>query len=195
LCVWAVIGLGNPGKNYLGTRHNAGFSFVKKVAKDWEIKLRKRKFMSKAAVVERNQGKILLAMPQTYMNKSGIAVKKIIDSRKISPERLLVVYDDLDIPLGEIRIRKEGGSGSHKGLISVIQEIETTHFPRIRLGIGPLEPDVDAADFVLSPFEEDQAPLFKEGLSKAQKALEYIISEEIEKAMNLYNLRSRAVMN
>lgn len=195
MCVWAVIGLGNPGKDYLGTRHNAGFSFVKKVAKDWEIKLRKRKFMSKAAAVERSQGKILLVLPQTFMNKSGTAVKQIMDNRKLSPKRLLVVYDDLDIPLGEIRVRKDGGAGSHKGMVSVIQEIETDHFPRIRLGIGPLEPGVDASDFVLSPFEEDQVPLFKEGLSKAQKALEYIISDEIEKAMNLYNLRSRAIMN
>jgi PTH1 family peptidyl-tRNA hydrolase len=190
-----VIGLGNPGKKYLGTRHNAGFSLIRKIAKDWEIKIRKRRFMSKAAIAERSQGKILLAMPQTYMNRSGMAVKQIMDTKKISPERLLVIYDDLDIPLGEIRIRKEGGAGAHKGMISVIQEIETTRFPRIRLGIGPLEPDVEATDFVLSPFEENQAQLLKEGLSKAQNALEYIINDEIEKAMNLYNLRSRAVMN
>ena len=143
--MWAVVGLGNPGRRYSGTRHNVGFAFVRKTAKEWKVKLRKRIFFSKAGEAECNQEKILLATPQTYMNKSGLAVKKILQGRDIKPEHLVVVYDDLDIPLGEIRIRKRGGPGSHKGMGSIVEEIRTEEFPRIRVGLGPLPDGEDGS--------------------------------------------------
>lgn len=188
--MWAVIGLGNPGKQYAQTRHNVGFIFVRKVAKEWGIRLRKRSFSSKTNWTEKSGKKILLATPQTFMNNSGKAVKEIVSSGGISFENLVVVYDDLDISLGDIRIRKDGGAGTHRGMISIIQELGRTVFPRIRVGIGPLPPGVDATDFVLSSFLDEEKPRLEQGLSKAQKALDLILDEQIESAMNLYNQRA-----
>ena len=185
--MWAVVGLGNPGRRYSGTRHNVGFTFVRKTAKEWKVKLRKKIFFSKAGEVKRNEEKILLALPQTYMNKSGLTVKKIMEGRDIKPEHLVVVYDDLDIPLGEIRIRKRGGPGTHKGMSSIVQEIQTKEFPRIRVGLGPLPANEDAADYVLSSFDKVEEPRLEEGLKKAREALEMILSGEMERAMNTYN--------
>ncbi len=185
--MWAIVGLGNPGRRYLQTRHNVGFFFVKRVAKSWEVKLRKRSCMSKIILTEQHGEKILLALPQTYMNRSGLAVKCVLESREVAPHHLLVVYDDLDIPLGEIRIRTGGGPGTHNGMNSIVQEIQTTRFPRMRVGIGPLAPDISATDFVLSRFEEEDRPLLNTGLDLAQKALDLILNENIEKAMNQFN--------
>ncbi len=190
--MWAVVGLGNPGKQYAQTRHNVGFSFVRRVAKDWGVRLRKRSFSSKTQWAERGGIKILLATPQTYMNNSGLAVKQIIASGGIAPENLVIVYDDLDIPLGDIRIRKEGSAGTHKGMNSIVHELNSGRFPRIRVGTGPLPPGVDATDFVLSSFLDDEKPLLEQGLSKAQSALILILDEKIESAMNLYNQRTQS---
>lgn len=191
--MWAVVGLGNPERRYSGTRHNVGLTFVKRIARAWKVKLRKKIFSSKAVELERNEEKVLLAIPQTYMNKSGQAVKQILEGREIKPERIIVVYDDLDIPLGEIRIRKRGGPGSHKGMHSIVQEIQTAEFPRIRVGIGPLSPGEDATRYVLSPFDKSEGPLLEQGLKKALEALEIILSGELEKAMSIYNQRGKAL--
>jgi PTH1 family peptidyl-tRNA hydrolase len=187
--LWAVVGLGNPGRRYSETRHNVGFTFVKKTAKEWKVKLRKKIFFSKAGEVERKDEKILLALPQTYMNKSGLTVKKILEGRDIKPEHIVVVYDDLDIPLGEIRIRKRGGPGTHKGMSSIIEEIRSQEFPRIRVGLGPLPEGENAVNYVLSSFDKAEKSGLEEGLRKAREALEMILSGEVERAMNTYNHR------
>jgi len=192
--LWVVVGLGNPGRRYAGTRHNAGFAFIKRIAKEWKVKLRKKRYFSKVVEIKKENERVLLATPHTYMNKSGMAVKNILEVRGIKPERLIVVFDDLDIPLGEIRIRKRGGPGTHKGMNSIVQEIQTTEYPRIRVGIGPLEPDEDAVNYVLSPFDKSEEPLLEEGLKKAQEALEMILSGNVEEAMNIYNKR-RTTLN
>jgi len=189
--LWAVVGLGNPGRRYSGTRHNVGFAFVKKTAKEWKVRLRKKIFFSKAGEVERKEEKILLALPQTHMNKSGLTVKKILQGREIKPEHIVVVYDDLDIPLGEIRIRKRGGPGSHKGMNSIVEEIRTEEFPRIRVGLGPLPEGENAVNYVLSTFDKAEESRLEEGLRKAQEALEMILSGEVERAMNTYNHRGK----
>ena len=189
--MWAVVGLGNPGRRYSGTRHNVGFTFVKKTAKEWKVRLRKKIFFSKAGEVERKEEKILLAIPQTYMNKSGLTVKKILQGREIKPEHIVVVYDDLDIPLGEIRIRKSGGPGSHKGMSSIVEEIRTEEFPRIRIGLGPLPEGENAVNYVLSTFDKAEESSLEEGLRKAREALEMILSGEVERAMNTYNQRGK----
>lgn len=191
--MWAVVGLGNPGKRYSGTRHNVGFTFIKKTAKKWKVKLRKKIFFSKAGEVKRNEEKILLALPQTYMNKSGLTVKKIMEGRDIKPEHLVVVYDDLDIPLGEIRIRKRGGPGTHKGMSSIVEEIRTEEFPRIRVGLGPLPGGENAVNYVLSSFDKAEESRLEEGLRKAREALEMILSGEVERAMNTYNHRGQTL--
>ncbi|MGD2246129.1 MAG: aminoacyl-tRNA hydrolase [Candidatus Aminicenantes bacterium] len=189
--MWAVVGLGNPGRRYSGTRHNAGFLFVRQLAKTWKVRLKKRRFSSKIGEVERKSEKIMLALPQNYMNNSGAAVKQILAGRNIRSDKLLVVYDDLDIPLGEIRIRKGGGPGTHKGMASIVHEIETTEFPRMRLGIGPLPDGEDATDYVLSSFEKREGPLLEHGLAKAREALEMILVGDVEEAMNTYNQRAK----
>ena len=185
--MWAVVGLGNPGKAYSGTRHNVGFSLVKTMAKNRNIRLKKRRYLSRTIVVDMAGDRILLALPQTYMNNSGQAVKRITDEAGIAPENIIVIYDDLDLSLGEIRVRKEGGAGSHKGMRSIVQDIQTANFPRIRIGIGPLDPNMDAADFVLSSFTKEEQPIVMESLNKAQDALEMILAGSIETAMNTYN--------
>ncbi len=191
--MWVVVGLGNPGQHYSQTRHNVGFMFIRRAAKAWSVRLKKRMYLSKGIVVNRDNDEILMAMPQTYMNNSGQALSLIVKRTQIELSHLIVVYDDLDIPLGEIRIRKEGSAGLHKGMISIIQELETSKFPRIRIGIGPLPEDVDAADFVLSPFQKEEMPLLDKSLTIAQEALELLLSGEIDRAMSIYNQRYQDV--
>lgn len=193
--MWVVVGLGNPGRKYSQTRHNAGFMFIKRLAKEWKIKLKRRNVWVKSGGVMRSKERVLLALPQTFMNQSGMAVRKILDESRINPERLVVVYDDLDMPLGEIRIRKEGGAGTHKGIISVIEEVKTTKFPRIRLGIGSQPSSEDNTRYVLSSFDKREKILLEKSLEKAQEALEIILAGEIEKAMNIYNKRKTALVN
>ncbi len=191
--MWIVVGLGNPGRKYSKTRHNVGFFFIKQVAKEWKYKIKGKRYSSRVVEMERKHEQVLLAMPQSYMNRSGQAVGQILERTRERPEHLIVSYDDLDIPLGEIRIRKEGSPGSHKGMISIVREINSTQFPRIRIGIGPLSPGVKATDYVLSPFEREEKPILIESLRRAQMALELILDGEIEKAMNLYNQRTKSM--
>jgi PTH1 family peptidyl-tRNA hydrolase len=160
---------------------------IKRLACGWDVRVKKKKFRSKTAEVTRESGRVILAMPQTYMNASGQAVKELIHGMHLEPGRLLVVYDDIDIPLGDIRVRKEGGPGTHKGMISIIEEIRTERFPRIRIGIGPVAGSGDVVRFVLSPFLNEERDLLEESLDKALAALEIILEGDIDRAMNLYN--------
>jgi PTH1 family peptidyl-tRNA hydrolase len=185
--LWAVIGLGNPGKSYKNTRHNVGFALIERLAEKWGVKLKKRKRVLKAAQAKKGQKPVFLIEPWTYMNQSGLAVKELIQRTGIKLDQLVVVYDDLDISLGEIRIRKEGGPGFHKGMISIVQEIEDDRFPRVRIGIGPLPPNVEATDYVLSGFENREKPALMRGLAKAEDALMLILDEKIAEAMNHFN--------
>lgn len=193
--MWAVIGLGNPGRRYAGTRHNVGFIFVKNLARRWEVKLKKRKFAAKIAEVKRDKENLVLAQPQTYMNQSGLAVRQILEGYAITPENIVVVYDDLDIPLGQIRVRKEGSAGTHKGMRSIIQEIGTQNFPRIRVGIGPAADREDATRFVLASFAKEEIPTLERSLAKAQEALEMILAGRIETAMNEFNQKEKGPGN
>ena len=135
--MWLVVGLGNPGDEYASTRHNAGFMLVERMARAWGVELRGRLFKSRTALARRAGEEVLLALPKTFMNRSGTAVRAALAGKGVPPERLVVVYDDLDIPLGEIRVRKTGRPGTHKGMISIAGEIRTDAFPRVRIGIGP----------------------------------------------------------
>ena len=189
--MWAVIGLGNPGRRYAKTRHNVGFSFIKSLARRWGVKLKKRKFAAKIAGIKKDEENLVLVQPQTYMNQSGLAVIEILRGYKITPENMVVVYDDLDIPLGQIRVRKEGRAGTHKGMRSIIQEIGTQSFPRIRVGIGPVAAREEATRFVLSPFTKEESPILEKSLAKTQEALEMILAGRIDKAMNEFNQKEK----
>ena len=185
--MWVVVGLGNPGKRYSATRHNAGFMLVQRLADRCDAKLKKRRYLAKAAQVDLENMPALLVKPWTYVNRSGLAVQKIVEMTGVKRDRLLVVYDDLDLPLGEIRIRKSGGPGTHNGMVSIVQDLGSTEFPRIRIGIGPLPSGEDAADFVLANFRWEEQPILDECLARAESAVLMVMAEGVESAMNTYN--------
>jgi PTH1 family peptidyl-tRNA hydrolase len=187
--VWLVVGLGNPGSEYAGTRHNAGFMVVQRLGQRWNLKFERRACSSRLTETRRGRTKIILALPQTFMNQSGLAVQSLLSTYKIKPENLLVIYDDLDLPLGEIRIRPQGSPGSHKGMKSIVEVLGTTLFPRVRLGIGPRPESVEAADYVLSQFSVDEKPKIKEAVEKACQAIEMIVAGRLAEAMNTFNRR------
>lgn len=185
--MWLVVGLGNPGSEYAHTRHNAGFLVIDSLARSWGLKLKTEAFRSKVAEAKKDGTKIVLALPQTFMNLSGLAVRELLAGYKIKPENLIVVYDDLDINLGEIRVRPQGSAGSHKGMKSIIQEIGTSAFPRVRVGIGPKPEGQEAAEYVLSNFSEEEREKLHQALDKACQAVELIVKGKITQAMNFFN--------
>lgn len=191
--MWAVVGLGNPGKKYKNTRHNVGFALIEKIAEEWKVRLKKRKRLFKSAQVQREQKSVLLVQPWTYMNQSGLAVREVLQRTGMMLDKIVVVYDDLDIPLGEIRIRREGGPGFHRGMISIIREIEDTRFPRVRIGIGPLPPHAEATDYVLTDFDSREKPELIKGLAKAEEALMLILDGKIAQAMNHFNRKRKDI--
>ena len=187
--MWLVVGLGNPGEEYAATRHNAGFLLVQRVARARGVELRGRAFKSRTGVWRGGSEDVLLALPQTYMNRSGVAVRKLLAGREIPAGRLVVVYDDLDIPLGEIRVRKKGSPGTHKGMISIVNEVRTREFPRLRIGIGPLPDGRDAADYVLTPFGRSERAALERSLEEAEAALAMILAGDMDGAMARFNRR------
>ena len=187
--MWLVVGLGNPGDEYAGTRHNAGFMLVERLAGAWGVELRGRLFKSRTALARRGAEEVLLVEPKTFMNRSGAAVRAAMAGKDVPAERLVVVYDDLDIPLGEIRVRKRGRPGTHKGMISIAGEIRTDEYARIRIGIGPCPAGRDAAEYVLEPFRRDERPLFDQSLADAAEALEMVLDGRIDRAMTRFNHR------
>src|SRR5512140_30741 len=162
---------------------------VDRLALAWGVELRGRLFKSRTALARRAGEEILLVEPKTFMNRSGTAVRAALEGKEVGPERLIVVYDDLDIPLGEIRVRKAGRPGTHKGMISIAGEVRSDAFARVRIGIGPLPPGRDAADFVLEPFRRDERADLERGLEQAAEALEMILDGGIERAMTRFNKR------
>jgi len=185
-----VVGLGNPGLKYEFTRHNIGFRIVDSLAQDIEIEFKKVK--SYYSLISRgmiNNHKVMLVKPQTFMNLSGRAVSKIVSYYKISLRDLLIVYDDLNLELGQIRIRKKGSAGGHKGIESIMQYLHSEDIPRLRIGIG--NPSVnfnfDCVSYVLSNFIDDEEDKIKETIKLSTKAIKMVIEGGFEKAMRKYN--------
>ena len=190
--MWLVVGLGNPGEAYARTRHNAGFMLVERLARAWDAVFRGKKAQVRIAEARCGGEPVLLAQPLTYMNLSGQAVRALVASRRLAPERLLVAYDDLDIPLGEIRVRTQGSAGTHKGMQSIVRELGTTKFPRLRIGIGPLPEGRDAAAYVLRRFRREEREALERGLTRAAEALDMILDGGLEKAMTAFNRKTSA---
>ncbi len=179
-----IVGLGNPGKEHARNRHNVGFMLLDKLADDFQITFSRRK--SNAAVAEclLDEKKVYLAKPQTFMNDSGRSVEALVRFFRIPESQLLVVYDELDLPTGNIRIRPAGGSGGHRGMRSIIHELGTQDFPRMRIGIGRPPGKMDPADFVLQDFSPDEKIEFPLVLKRAAECVRLFIQEGIQSAMN-----------
>ena len=185
-----IAGLGNPGREYELTRHNAGFLAVDALCEKHGITLGKAKY--KALLGEGNVGgvRVLVAKPQTFMNNSGEAVRDIAAFYKIPPERTLVIFDDISLPVGRIRIRAKGSDGGHNGMKNIIYLSGSDLFPRIKIGVGEKpHPDYDLKDWVLSRFKKDEEEPLKTALSNAVGAVEYVVRGNTAEAMNKFNSR------
>ncbi len=183
-----IVGLGNPGKQYELTRHNAGFLFADLLADKNGVKINKIQFKAVTASLTLGGVKCLLMKPQTFMNNSGEAVRQAVSFYKIPPERILVVFDDISLPCGRLRIRRKGSDGGHNGIKSIIYHLNSDAFPRVKLGVGEKpHPDYDLADWVLSQFKKDELALLREAAEKACSAAELIVAGDIDKAMSNFN--------
>ncbi len=186
--MYLIVGLGNPGKEYENTRHNLGFRVVDSLLNDLHISSLKSKHDSLLAQAEIDGHKLLIAKPQTFMNNSGIAVGQILNWYKINPEKLILIYDDVDLEVGQLRLREKGGTGGHNGVESVIQHVGTTEFPRVRVGIGRDDLLSDISDYVLTQIPDGQTQVLNEAVIKAAEAVKLIVSHGINHAMNQFNI-------
>ncbi|HEX6971938.1 MAG TPA: aminoacyl-tRNA hydrolase [Limnochordia bacterium] len=179
-----VVGLGNPGPRYAMTRHNLGFMVVDYIARRAGVALARRE---SEALVGWAAPHLLLAQPQTYMNASGDAVLSLVRRHNVRLEELLVVCDDMDLPPGRLRLRPRGSAGTHNGLRSIVARLGTEAFPRLRIGIGPPPPSLDAAAFVLAPMDREAWATLSESVARAADAVEVWVRAGIESAMNQFN--------
>lgn len=185
---WIIVGLGNPGSKYQNTRHNIGFITADYIADEKRVKLNKIKFKAAYNILTIGGEKCLLMKPNTYMNLSGDAVKEAATFYKVPPDHIIVIFDDCSLPCGKLRIRQNGSAGGHNGIKSIISQLGTDAFPRIKIGVGEKpHPDYDMADWVLSSFSEQDKKLLKPAVENAAKALEVFISDGPDRAMNKFN--------
>ena len=185
---WLAVFLGNPGLRYEGTRHNAGFMAADALARKKNVSINRARFRALTATCPIGDETVMLMKPQTYMNLSGEAVGQAARFYKIPADHVLVVSDDITLPIGALRIRTKGSAGGHNGLKNIISVLGTEEFPRIRLGVGtPPHPDYDTVDWVLSVFRDQDAVGMAEAASRAADAVECFITQGPEKAMNLYS--------
>lgn len=185
---WVVAFLGNPGSRYEGTRHNAGFMTADALAREKNIRIDKLRFRALTGTCEMGGEKVLLMKPQTYMNLSGEAVAQAARFYRVPPERVIVVSDEMALPIGKLRVRRKGSAGGHNGLKSVIACLGSEEFPRIRLGVGaPPHPDYDTADWVLSTFKNQDAEDMARAARRAAEAVECYITQGPDRTMNLFN--------
>ena len=182
--MYVIVGLGNPGKKYENTRHNVGFAVIDKLSKDCDIKVNKSKHSAKIGEGTIEGEKVVLAKPQTYMNLSGMSVRSLMDFYKIDPEsELIIISDDIDLPTGNLRIRKSGSAGGHNGLKSIIANVGTQGFTRIRVGVGAKVEGEDLADHVLKIIEI--------AAETAAEAIKTMLTDGVDKAMNKFNTKKR----
>ncbi len=184
-----IVGLGNPGAKYDRTRHNIGFDLIDQLAKRWQIPVSDQKrFQGLVGEGWVNRQKIVLLKPQTFMNLSGQAVRSVLDWYKLDPTEVLVLYDDLDLPLGKLRIRLAGSAGGHNGMKSIISHLGTPTFPRLRMGIGKSQDE--AISHVLGKFSVAEASIVTDILQLSADAVNLSLGSGVEQAMNKYNNRS-----
>lgn len=182
-----VVGLGNPTDKYAGTRHNVGFSVIDELADKYNISMegKKHKAIYGQGVID--GVKVILVKPQTFMNLSGESVREFYDYYKVDIEDIIVVYDDINLDVGGLRIRIKGSAGGHNGMKNIISHLNGDTFPRVRVGVGEKPKNYDLADWVLSRFPKADLPLIRDGVDNAVKAVAMIVNDDITNAMNVYN--------
>ncbi len=190
--MYIIAGLGNPSKEYEGTRHNAGFQVIDRIAEKYNISVdvkKHRALIGKGIIAGQ---KVILAKPQTFMNLSGESIRSLLDYYKIDEENeLIVIYDDISLEPGQIRIRAKGSAGGHNGIKNIIQHLGGQVFPRIKVGVGEKPPKMDLADYVLGHFSKEEKEQMDEGYEHAIHALELMLMGETSEAMNEYNRKKR----
>jgi PTH1 family peptidyl-tRNA hydrolase len=184
-----IVGLGNPGRRYRGTRHNVGWEVIARLADRAGIRVNEDEGFAEVGRGMIGDRRVLLARPFTYMNVSGEAVRDLRRRHRVRPEDILIIVDDIDLPLGRLRLRAAGSAGGHNGLKSVIEALGTTGFPRLRVGIGRPPLGTDPADFVLARFTADEAPAVQVSIERAADAVELAVTEGLNAAMNRFNTR------
>ena len=183
-----VVGLGNPDRKYTLTRHNSGFLCIDMLSEKLNFRVDKLKFKSLIADTTIGGHRCIVMKPQTYMNNSGEAIRECANFYKISAENIIVIYDDISLDVGKLRIRRKGTDGGHNGIKSIIYHLNNDQFPRIKVGCGKKpHPDYNLADWVLSEFKKDEQKALEPALENACKAIELLLDNQIDKAMNLYN--------
>jgi len=188
-----IVGLGNPGIQYQFTAHNLGFLTLDRLAERWNIAVDNRQCRALTGRKKVGCDEVLLAKPETYMNLSGLAVRELVQEYEINPQSdLLVIYDELDLPFGSVRIRTRGSSAGHNGMVSIINALGTQEVPRVRLGIAPDHPVKDGAGYVLAPFKRSQYKAVDELLEAAADAAESVLGDGIQAAMNRFNRKPDA---
>lgn len=185
--MYLIVGLGNPEADYSRTRHNMGFDVINKISEKYDIKVNKTKFKALYGNGIIDNEKVILVKPQTYMNLSGESVQQFVDFYKIENKNLLVIYDDIDTIPGKIRIKKVGGPGTHNGMKSVVSCLNTEEFVRIRVGIGMHEFKGDLINYVIGHIPEDEYNELQKGVSLASDAVDEILKNGVDIAMNKYN--------
>ncbi|MCR4746985.1 MAG: aminoacyl-tRNA hydrolase [Clostridiales bacterium] len=190
--MFIIAGLGNPGREYEQTRHNIGFIAANAIAEAHGVKIDRLKFKALTATCVIGNEKVLLMKPQTFMNNSGEAIGEAARFYKVPPENILIIADDISLPPGTLRIRRKGTAGGHNGLKSIINHLDSTEFPRIKIGVGDREnPDEELMDYVLGKFPREDIDLMNETIRKAAAAADLIVQGETSEAMNLYNTKKK----
>ena len=183
-----IAGLGNPGDTYKGTRHNVGFETIAKLAYDFNITMKNnRRFRANTGEGRIGGKSVMLVQPQTYMNLSGESIRAIMQFYKIPPQDIVVVYDDVNLPVGDIRVRERGSAGGQKGMVNILAQLGTDEFPRVRIGVGSKPPGWKLSDYVLSKFLREEWDDMIAGITKAGDAVELILKQDVVSVMNLYN--------
>lgn len=186
--MYLIAGLGNPGREYTGTRHNIGFEVIDALCSKHDIKLNKEKFRAEFGDGRIGGEKVIIAKPQTYMNLSGESIREMASWYKIDSDHIIIIYDDISLPVGKLRIREKGSAGGHNGIKNIIYQLCTDVFPRIKIGTGmPQNPDYDIKDYVLGHFSDEETQILIKTAVRAICAVEEIITSGAKSAMNKYN--------
>lgn len=189
--MYIIAGLGNPTKEYDKTRHNVGFEVIDRLADRYDIDVSERKHRAFCGKGMIEGQKVLLVKPQTFMNLSGESLRSVVDYYKVMPEELVVIYDDISLSPGQLRIRLKGSAGGHNGIKNIIAHLGTQEFPRIKVGVGAKPPRMDLKDYVLSRFSKGEQELMDEAFQEAAQAVAMMIGEGADRAMNHFNTKKK----